>query len=124
MEKRSKTMIVATVFLLFLLIMKSTLIDPIGELSGDMDKYKSYMSQTAPFSGGILEKAGLLTYRIVKVKQDGTEGRTEILLKDKDEQWTNHTLEGTYSGKARAYLFYFLPIKDINFKGGVMDNGN
>ncbi len=125
MDKRSKTMIMVTVFLPFLLVIKSTMIDPVGELTGDMDKYKSYVLQTAPLSGGILEKTGLLTYRVVKVKQDSIEGNTEILLKDEQNaKWIDHTLEGSYSGKARGYLLYVIPVKDINLKGGVMENGN
>ncbi|QUH19856.1 hypothetical protein [Alkaliphilus sp. B6464] len=119
MDKRSKTMIIVTIFLLFLLIIKSTVIDPVGELVGDSEKYRLYTLQTSPLNGGLLEKAGLLTYRVVKVKQDSIEGNTEVLLKiENSDEWTSDILEGQYSGKVRAYLFYFIPVKDINFRGG------
>ncbi len=124
MDKTSKTMVVATVFLLLLLIIKSNVIDPVGELEGDMEKYKTYALQTAPISGGLLEKTGLLTYRVVKVKQDSIDGNTEVVVKvDDSQEWSSEVLEGQYSGKVRAYLFNFIPVKDINFKGGIMKDG-
>lgn len=121
MDKRSKTMFVVTISLLFLLVIKSTVIDPIGELDGDMEKYRLYSLQTAPLNGGIFKNTGLLTYRVVKVKQDSMEDTTKIIIKDKNsDEWVDDILEGQYSGKVRAYLFKFIPVKDIYFKGGVL----
>jgi len=117
-------MIIVTIFLLALLIVKSTVMDPVGELTGDLEKYRLYALQTSPLSGGFLEKTGLLTYRVVKVKQDSMEGNTEVLLKvENSDEWTNDILEGQYSGKVRAYLLYFIPVKDINFRGGFVKDG-
>lgn len=124
MDKRSKTMIIVTILLLFLLVIKSTLIDPKGELAGDLEMYRLYMLNNAHLNGGLLEKTGLLTYRVVKVKQDSIEGNTEVMFEAEDDEWFTDVLEGEYSGKARAYLFYFIPVKDINFKGGVVKDGN
>ena len=121
MDKRSKTMLIITIILLFFLIIKSNFIDPIHELDGDMEKYRLYSLQTAHLSGGIFKNTGLLTYRVVKVKQDSTEGTTAIIIKDENSgEWADHTIKGQYSGKVRAYLFNFIPVKDIYFKGGVV----
>lgn len=122
MDKRSKTMLIVTVILILLLIIKSNLIDPIHELDGDMEKYRLYSLQTAPLSGGIFKNTGLLAYRAVKIKQDSIEGVTAIIIKDEDSgEWVNYTIEGQYSGKVRAYLFNFIPIKDIYFDGGIVE---
>ncbi|HZK37815.1 MAG TPA: hypothetical protein VFC98_02900 [Clostridia bacterium] len=121
MDKRSKIMLIVTVILLLLLIIKSNFIDPIHELEGDMEKYRLYSFQTAHLSAGVFKNTGLLTYRVVKVKQDSTEGTTEIIIKDEDSgEWADHTIEGQYSGKVRAYLFNFIPVKDIYFEGGII----
>ena len=120
MDKRPKTMIIITIVLLFILIIKSNFIDPIHELDGDMEKYGLYLIQTAPLNGGIFKNTGLLTYRVVKVRQDSTKGTTVIIIKeDNSEEWAEHIIKGQYSGKVRAYLFNFMPVKDIYFKGGV-----
>lgn len=124
MDKRSKTMIIVTIFLLFILIIKSTVIDPVGVQVGDLEKYRLYALQTSPLSGGLLEKTGLLTYRVIRVRQDSIDGNTEVLLKiDNKDKWRNEILEGQYSGKVRAYLLNFIPVKDINLKGGVIKDG-
>ena len=125
MDKRSRTMLIITILLLFMLIIKSNLIDPVHELDGDMEKYRLYSLQTAPLSAGILKNTGLLTYRVVKVKQDSTEDTTAIIIRDEESnEWIDHTIEGQYSGKVRAYLFNFLPIKDIYFEGGIIKDEN
>lgn len=121
MDKRSKQMFLVTIILLFILIAKSTLIDPVVNLTGDSQLYKQYMAQTAPLRGGLLEKTGLLSYRVVKVKKDKMEGSTEVLIRyPESDEWNPIILEGEYLGKVRAYLLYFIPIKDINFKGGIV----
>ncbi len=121
MDKRSKAMLIVTIALLLILIIKSNLIDPVHELDGDMEKYRLYSLQTAPLSAGILKNTGLLTYRVVKVKQDSTEDTTAIIIKDEEsDEWVDYTIKGQYSGKVRAYLFNFLPIKDIYFEGGII----
>ncbi|MFW5649242.1 MAG: hypothetical protein ACOCG5_09150 [Candidatus Alkaliphilus sp. MAG34] len=121
MDKRSRTMLIITILLLFMLIIKSNLIDPVHELDGDMEKYRLYSLQTAPLSAGILKNTGLLTYRVVKVKQDSTEDTTAIIIRDEEsDEWADYTIKGQYSGKVRAYLFNFLPIKDIYFEGGII----
>lgn len=120
MDKRSKIMIIITIVLLFLLVIKSNLVDPVHELDGDIEKYRLYSLQTAPLSGGIFKNTGLLTYRAVKIKQDSTEDTTDIIIKDENSgEWLDHTIKGQYSGKVRAYLLNFIPVKDIYFKGGV-----
>lgn len=122
MDKRSKTMLAITGVLLLALIIKSNLIDPIDKLEGDMEKYRLYSLQTAPLSGGIFKNTGLLTYRVVKVKQDSMEDSTAIIIKDENTgEWIDHTIEGQYSGKVRAYLFKFIPVKDIYFRGGLIN---
>lgn len=122
MDKRSKTMLIITICLVLALIIKSNLIDPVGSLEGDMEKYRLYSLQTAPLSGGIFKNTGLLTYRVVRVRQDNIEGATNIIVKDESsDEWVDHTIEGEYSGKVRAYLFNFLPIKEINFRGGIIN---
>jgi len=124
MDRRSRTMIIVTIFLLFILIIKSTIIDPIGKQEGDFEKYRLYALQTSPLSGGLLEKAGLLTYRVVKVKQSSIAGSTEVLFKlDNSDEFRHEILKGQYIGKVRAYLLYFIPVKDINLKGGVREDG-
>ncbi|HZK57504.1 MAG TPA: hypothetical protein VFD17_04250 [Clostridia bacterium] len=121
MDKRSKTMLIITMALLFMLIVKSNLIDPVHELDGDMEKYRLYSLQTAPLSAGILKNTGLLTYKVVKVKQDSTADTTAIIIRDEEsDEWVDHIIKGQYSGKVRAYLFNFLPAKDIYFEGGII----
>lgn len=123
MDKRSKNMLIITIILLFFLIIKSNFIDPIHELDGDMEKYRLYSLQTAPLSGGIFKNTGLLTYRVVKVKQKSMEGTTDIIIKDENSvEWVDYTIKGQYNGKVRAYLFNFIPIKDIYLKGGVIED--
>ncbi len=125
MDKGSKIMLVITVIFLFFLIIKSVAIDPIDKLDGDMEKYRLYSLQTAPLSGGIFKNTGLLTYRVVKVKQDSMEGTTEIIIKDENsDKWIDHILQGQYSGKVRAYLLKFMPVKDIYFRGGVVKDAD
>ncbi|MGB4499992.1 MAG: hypothetical protein WBI21_01810 [Natronincolaceae bacterium] len=120
MDKRSKIMLIITIVLILILIIKSNLIDPVHELDGDIEKYRLYSLQTAPLGGGILKNTGLLTYRVVKVKQDSSEDTTAIIIKDENSgKWVDHIIEGQYSGKVRVYLFNFVPIKDIYFKGGI-----
>lgn len=125
MDKRSRTMLIITILLLFMLIIKSNLIDPVHELDGDMEKYRLYSLQTAPLSGGILKSTGLLTYKVVKVKQDSVEDTTAIIIKDEEsDEWVDYTIKGQYSGKVRVYLFNFMPIKDIYFEGGIVEDEN
>lgn len=124
MDKRSKIMLIITIVLIFILIIKSNLIDPVHGLDGDMEKYRLYSLQTAPLSGGIFKNTGLLIYRVVKVKQDSPEDTTAIIIKDENSgEWVDHTIKGQYSGKVRVYLFNFIPVKDIYFKGGIKSDG-
>lgn len=122
MDRPSKIMLIITIVLVVALIIKSNFLDPIHQLEGDMEKYRLYSLQTAPLSGGIFKNTGLLTYRVVKVKQDSQEDTTDIIIRDENSgQWLDHTIEGQYSGKVRAYLFNFIPIKEIYFRGGLID---
>ena len=124
MDKRSKIMLIITIVLILILIIKSNLIDPVHELDGDIEKYRLYSLQTAPLSGGIFKNTGLLTYRVVKVKQDSLEDTTAIIIKDENSgEWVDHVIKGQYSGKVRVYLFNFIPVKDIYFKGGIKSDG-
>lgn len=124
MDKGSKTMVIVTIFLLFILIIKSNIIDPVGPQNGDMEKYRIYTLQTSRLKSRLVENTGLLTYRAVKVKQDSIDGETEIVLReDTTGEWNKHTLKGQYSGKVRVYLFRTIPVKDINFRGGVIKDG-
>lgn len=124
MDKRSKSMIVVTVVLACILMLKSNLMDPVGPLEGELELYRQYALQTAPLGSKILKNTGLLTYRVVKVNKTSMEGSTEILIRSEgEEEWVRQTLEGEYTGKVRSYLLNFIPVKDINFKGGVTKDG-
>ncbi len=121
MDKRSKIMLIITIVLISILIIKSNLIDPVHGLDGDMEKYRLYSLQTAPLGEGIFKNTGLLTYRVVKVKQDSPEDTTSIIIKDENSgEWVDYVIEGQYSGKVRVYLFNFIPVKDIYFEGGIV----
>ncbi|ABR50571.1 hypothetical protein Amet_4499 [Alkaliphilus metalliredigens QYMF] len=120
MDRRSKSMLIIACILMVLLIGKSLWYDPAGVLEGERGKFQSYASSTAPLeNSGLLEKLGLLHYRVLFVLQESDEGTTEISYFDKEmDQQVEVVLEGQYRAKVRAYLFYVIPVKEMQIKGG------
>lgn len=121
MNKRGQAMLIVAIVLGIVLIAKSLWFDPVGGLDGERETYRIYALEVAPLQNpSLLEKWGLLTYRIMFVLQEDEEGITEVMYRNNtSEEWITETLTGQYRAKARAYLLYVLPIKDIHIKGGI-----
>jgi hypothetical protein len=119
MDKRAKYMLAATAFFLLMLIIKSLWIDPVRNLEGNEEKFMKYAYGAAPsVSQGLLDKTGLLTYRVIKVLKEEKEGITMITYQNAStEELVNEKLDGVYRAKVRAYILHIIPIKDIQVKG-------
>lgn len=114
-------MLIVTIFLLGLLIAKSLWYDPVGKLEGEREQFKNYALEVAPIQNtSLLEKLGILNYKVMFVLKEKDEGNTDITYKDPSSgEWVKETLEGEYRAKVRAYLLYVFPVKDIHIKGGI-----
>lgn len=123
MEKRGQAMLIVVILLLGLLIAKSLWFDPAGELESQRELYKNFALEIAPIQNtSLLEKWGMLTYRVMFVLKEEAEGNTDIMYKDLSTgEWIKETLEGQYRAKVRTYLLYVIPIKDIHIKGGIQE---
>lgn len=123
MNKREEAMLIVTIFLLVLLVGKSLWLDPVKNLDEEMSHYKNYVLDIAPLKNtGLFEKMGILTYKVVSVVKEKEEGQTDIMYEDiSTKEWGKKTLQGEYRAKVRAYLLGFIPVKDINIKGGIQE---
>ena len=123
MEKRGQAMLITVILLLGLLIGKSLWFDPVGELDTEKDLYKNFALEIAPMQNtSLLQKWGMLTYRVMFVLKEENEGTTDIMYENPaTEEWVKETLEGQYRAKVRAYLLQVIPMKDIQIKGGVQE---
>lgn len=120
MDKRSKTMLIVTIFLFVALVIKSTWIDPAKPANVDEGHYKSFAQEIAPdVHNSILLKTRLLTYRITKVEKESQEGSTKVKYMDSNNNVVEETLEGKYIAKARVYMLYVFPYKDFLIEGGL-----
>jgi hypothetical protein len=120
MDKRSKTMLIVTIFLFVALVIKSTWIDPARPKNADEGHYMSFAQEIAPeVHDSILYKTRLLTYRITDVEKQSREGSTRVKYKDLNNNIVEKTLEGRYAANARVYMLYVLPYKDFLIEGGL-----
>lgn len=120
MDKRSKTMLIVTIFLFVALVIKSTWIDPARPENADEGHYMSFAQEFAPeVHDSILYKTRLLTYRITDVEKQSREGSTRVKYKDLNNNIVEKTLEGRYAANARVYMLYVLPYKDFLIEGGL-----
>ncbi|SDL26772.1 hypothetical protein [Natronincola ferrireducens] len=123
MNQRGQAMLIVVVLLGILLIVKSLWFDPVGGLEGEKETYRVFAQEVASLQNtSLLERWGLLTYRVMFVLQEEEEGITEVMYRDNtSEEWITEVLEGQYRAKVRAYLLYTIPMKDIHIKGGIQE---
>ncbi len=116
-------MLIVTIVLIALLIGKSLYLDPVGQLDVSSSQYATYALDIAPIQNkSLLEKWGLLSYRLVHLVQEEEGGTTDIMYRDEtSKEWSKSKIRGQYSAKVRAYLMGILPVKDIYIKGGIQE---
>ncbi len=120
MDKRSRTMLIATVVLFVVLMIKSIWIDPAGINIEEDRHYRNFALEVAPeLHNSILLKTGLLTYRITSVAKVSEEGATVVEYTDEEGNVVHEEMAGQYAAKARVYVLYILPYKDFKIEGGL-----
>ena len=120
MKPVEKRMLIALVILVALLAVKSTVLDPFQADSADKENYAQYARMMAPFQNQtMLDRMRVLTYRTVSVERTEESGETRIVVLDPEtDDALEATLTGEYQAVVRSYLFWIIPVGNIQIEGG------
>ncbi|GAB6085520.1 hypothetical protein [Alkaliphilus crotonatoxidans] len=120
MDRRAKTLVLATAILFSVLLIKSLWIDPVGNLAGDQNRYGDFaLEAAAAVHHPIVLKPPVITYRLIEVSHEASEGEiTKILINEGGNSYLEE-LEGKYAAKVRIYFLGVFPYRDIKIEGGI-----
>ncbi|MDF3001092.1 MAG: hypothetical protein K0Q48_1211 [Bacillota bacterium] len=116
MSNREKTMIIMIIVLLIALVIKSTMLDEVKNLSADEQNFKEFVdySVTEQYDG-FLERSGILVYRVYRIGIADKDQKGLLRYEDPNTGKPVELIQDVqYNAKVRGYLLWILPIKHLS----------
>lgn len=117
MQKREKLLLIFTIGLVALMIVKSVALDEVRPQGQDEVKFKSFVEKRIEDGKeelGLLNKTGLVAFRIVKIEKTSENGETTILYFEEEQNtYVEGIIKGEYKARVRGYLLYVIPYREF-----------
>lgn len=116
MSSREKTMIIMIIVLLLALVIKSTMLDEVKNLSIDEQNFKTFVDYSVMEQyDGFLERSGILMYRVYDIKIADKDQKGLLRYEDPNTGKPVELIQDVrYRAKVRGYLLWILPIKHLS----------
>ena len=110
---REKTMIIAIIVLLIALVIKSTMLDEVKNLSAEEQTFKDFVEYSVSEQyDGFLERSGIIVYRVYGISVADKDQKGILRYEDPETGKMVESIQDVrYSAKVRGYLLWILPVK-------------
>lgn len=110
MKKKERLYVLAAIFLLILLIIKSIYFDNYIPKNKEEELFKEYAEIIAwEQNEKSLDKGRFTTYKVVKITRVEDDGESIIQIYDDNKELEEVKLQGKYKAKIRKYIFGVFP---------------
>lgn len=96
--------------------MKSIILDEVKNLSPAEQQFKNFADYSiAQKYNGVLEKAGILVYRVYDIEMENKNEKAVLRYQDpKTGEMTEIFQKGRYNASVRGYFLWILPVKHFS----------
>jgi hypothetical protein len=122
-KSREKAMAILLVVAIIVLIVKSTFLDEVKNLTAEEQIFKNFVDYSVEeeYSGFLLDK-GIVTYRVFDLYMANPDEKAILRYEDKETgKMIEITQEGRYNARVRGYLFWVLPIKSFSVTAQIVE---